>query len=296
MEYTTRKTNSKFRVPATIIISLSVGFFLLFLIFSTDNVYDVQESDLATISISYAIDRDSSVEIVQEAKVQAEMSIEATSTTNAEYYDMEVPYTLTCGEIGGLLSGTGTDRYTGKTYTLPSYVKEIHIGDAVSRETSPSYMTTLFSSTSKQHKVAELWISEGQAMSKDIPTMGTLYGRYMSAIQPYFYSSASAFWGVNDCIGQYFDVVLTDGTVIPFIVIDQNAKEHTNKDTNDAPSNYWPTGKLLKTEYKYLFNSGSGNCLELIGNEGCVSDFKDFYKLGSENHIAYYRMYNKKVL
>lgn len=294
--YTKRKTHSRFRLAKPIVISLGCVALLLFLLFATDNFVSVESGDFASATTKYTVRRDEVETVVASAKKASQKKHDAVASLDGvPYYDMDVPYKLTCGQIGGMLEGTGKDRYTGKTFTRPSYVSNIHIGDGVSRETAASYMTTLFSKSSTQYKIAALWESEGRVMSKDIPKMGTLYGRYMSAIQPYFYSSKDSFWKVSECVGQYFDVVLTDGTVIPFIVIDENAKEHTNKDTSDSPSAYWPTGKILMPEYNYLFNGCGGNCLELIGENGCVDDFKKFYKLGTDNHIAYYRMYKKKV-
>ena len=298
--YIARKTKSIFTLPMPIIISILCVFLIVFLIFKTDNLFDIDSEDIAVVSVVHAIDRDSVIEVTQNVTNQSSTggtgSSAAATLSGVDYYDVEVPYKLTCGDIGGMLEGTGTDGYTGHTYTRPSFVEKTHIGDHVSRLTAPSYMCSLYYHTTKQYAIGKLWQDKGSVMSKDIPSLGTIDGRYMSAIQPYFYNQPNAFWGSKDCVGQYFDVILTDGTVIPFIVVDLNSVTHVNKDTSDSPNKNWPTGKLLKPEYKYLFNSASGNCLELIGKDGSVDDFKKYYKLGTENHIAYYRLYKKKIV
>ena len=298
LEFQSSFINKKSKVKFNYIkISVLVVLFIvsyLYLIFGSDDLIAIDHKGPALVTNSMTLIREAAIDAVDKVKSTTNHA-ESGSLDGVEYYDVEIPYTLTCGQIGGMLEGQGIDRYTHKTFTRPSYVSDIHIGDGVSRETSPNYMTTLFNPQYNPYKVAKMWEDEGKCMSSDISRLATLRGRYLSAIQPHFYLSKDAFWESSECVGQYFDVVLTDGTVIPFIVIDLNAKEHTNRDTTDSPSTYWPTGKLLMPEYKYLFNGCGGNCLELIGESGCTNDFKKFYGLGTKTHIAYYRMYKKKV-
>lgn len=298
LEFQSSFINKKSKVKFNYIkISVLVVLFIvsyLYLIFGSDDLIAIDHKGLALVTNSMTLIREDTIDAVEKAKSTTNHNASG-SLDGVEYYDVEIPYTLTCGQIGGMLEGQGTDTYTNKTFSRPSYVSDLHIGDAVMVEFAPHLMTSKFNPQYDPYKVAKIWENEGKCLSEDVPTAALLRGRYLSAIQPYFYSSKDAYWKSEEGVGQYFDVVLTDGTVIPFIVIDINAKVHTNRDTSDSPTSVWPTGKLLMPEYKYLFSGVNGNCLELIGERSSASAFKKFYGLGTTTHIAYYRMYKKKV-
>lgn len=130
-----------------------------------------------------------------------------------------------------------------------------------------SYMsyTAITSPESNQYKLQNLYAYTGDYGIRKVN------GRYCIALGTYF----------NIEIGQYVDLVLENGTVIPCILGDVKANEHT--DNNN------------------LFTTANGCCSEFIidaskldskaKRDGNISSCQEIW----ESSVAYVRIYNRKI-
>lgn len=210
----------------------------------------------------------------------------------ADYYDCYVPYNLTPADIGGWC--TGTTAIGGHA----SYNTEPMKEEAKNRKISAfsnyqsNYVGNRHGST--KHSYDDI------GMSVYTDANGNEY--YATAIQNFFYSNSSAGEGYPGWSsanrGQLFDVVLTDGTVIHFMVGDANATQHTNAGGDDSSATFdiaYSYSEAILPQYNHLYQVAHNNCLELWGQQGCQSKFSEKFNIGNgddQNRIAYYRMYN----
>lgn len=222
----------------------------------------------------------------------------ASSFNDAEYYDCYIPYNLTCEDIGGYSLGTEWSNHATYNSPMPDYVRETKVASVINYEGDMS-----------------LSAANGAPKSYDPDTGCTIYTDangtqyYVAAIQNFFYyaENMEGFPGFSsENRGQIFDVILTDGTVIHFIVGDANATAHTNggdkthegkplKSTFDCQFIF---SEMKYEQYRHLFSALAGNTVEIWGKQGCNKKFAEKYNIGSgedKNKIAYYRMYNKKI-
>ena len=211
------------------------------------------------------------------------------------YYDVAIPYNLTPEDIGGYSS------------SMPEDCRKIPGGTKVNYENDYKSFDVIGASPSLASYTESCNITWGYDNETDCTTItdknGTMY--YVTAIQEIFYNNSNVgtdgFEGWSSANrGQLFDVILTDGTVIKFIVGDTNSSQHTNGGAGDVgTSDLYTFTELKKSQYKNLFHAEAGNNLEIWGKDtGCVNKFMSKYNLktdGSGNKIAYYRIYNKKV-
>lgn len=211
---------------------------------------------------------------------------------NADYYDCYVPYNLTALDIGGWSQGSSN--------AISSVYKSPMSENAKKRKIS-AYVNYEGDKYSRYFGSATKGYDAETGMTTYTDANGTVY--YVTAIQHFFYNNSSAgqngfpgFSIVNR--GQIFDIILTDGTCIHFVVGDANAIQHTNAGADDNEGGFDVTYNftdLLIPQYKHLFQAQAGNCLEVWGKSGAASGFSRKYNFGSgegENRIAYYRMYN----
>lgn len=211
----------------------------------------------------------------------------------ADYYDCYVPYNLTPLDIGGW--SQGSSNASSSTYNSPMSedAKSRKITAFVNWENDLS--SNFFGSATKSYE-------ESTGMTIYTDGNGTKY--YVTAIQNFFYNNSTA--GTNGFPGfsianrgQIFDVILTDGTCIHFVVGDANAIQHTNAGSDDNESSFDVTydfTELLIPQYKHIFQAQSGNTLEVWGKtSNATSKFSEKYNIGNgddQNRVAYYRMYN----
>ena len=216
------------------------------------------------------------------------------SFKKVKYYDCQVPYKLRPKDIGGwAIKVEGNANYHPMSDDTK---KNCYMGSYVNYQSDYS---TLLGAESMSYED-----DTGCKLLKD--KNGTQY--YVTAIQGYFYNSSNAgkngFKTSADCTKQIFDIILTDGTVIHFVVGDLNAIYHTNGGTKDdgktekTHDGDWTYCKLKMKQYKNIYAGMAGNQLEMHGKSGCAGKFRDKYNIGTgkgKNRIAYYRMYNKTV-
>lgn len=220
-----------------------------------------------------------------------------TSFNDCKYYDSYIPYKLVPNDIGGWCIGvTNTSRPYGPM--SQDSINNVHMGGYVNYE-----FDKLLS------KYGESYYEEDTGMSIVKDKNGVEY--YGTAIQGFFYNNSSVgkdgfpAWNDQTQLGQIFDVILTDGTVIHFIVADLNSNYHTNGGYGDKPSDGHPTADgvwsysdMKKEQYWNLYAAMSGNQLEVWGKSGCASKLAKKFNLGTgedTNKIAYYRMYNRNI-
>ena len=209
------------------------------------------------------------------------------SFEGVDYVDCYIPYAKTIEEIGGYAVSVTNDQYGYGP--MPDYAKKYRAGDHANYEAD---FTQVAGKSSSGHES-----DTGLTIFKD--ANGTTY--YSSAIQKFFYNDPkNGFfgWSTNNR-GQIFDVILTNGVTIHFIVGDANAEAHTNGWYGGYVSEgNWVCNKINFKQYTSLFSLVAGNCLELWGSSAnAASAFMKKYGIsndGSGVHIAYYRMYNAK--
>ena len=222
------------------------------------------------------------------------------SFKDAKYYDCYVPYNVPIRDIGGW--STGVLAYTNDGY---NYDME-HRYPEVIDTSSFSWVMNGYSTHSS------IW--EGVKTSADsnnaeifTDSKGNEY--YGTALQEFFYASGNEgkdgfpLWntsGDEGMLGQLVDAILTDGTVIHFVIIDANDSAHTNggpKEETLKDVQYTFTD-VKKEKYKHLFHAARGNCIELTcyNDETGTNGTMKKYKLGKDgNRIAYLRMYNVRI-
>lgn len=213
------------------------------------------------------------------------------SYEGVEYYDCYLPYNLTCGEIGGYSNGVIAYTYSTYNYSMQSYY--------------PQRIDQKF--TYHVNGYAPNARVTGTSISRDLETGACLYTDsngnqyYGTAIQYWFYDTSLAKIGWGSQNGQLVDVILTDGTVIHFVITDANAEAHTNG--GPMESSLWNVqysfADLKLSQYKNIYHAAFGNCIELTpwGTYGVgIDGFQKKFGLSEDgNQIAYYRLYNAKV-
>ena len=204
---------------------------------------------------------------------------------DADYYDCYIPYNMTCEEIGGIAT------------VMQDYIHSAKISGRVNYEGTIELASGLVNS----------WgggLTPGYCENTDVMTMsaedGTQY--YVAAIPSFCYRhnlvGTNNFYGWSlENRGQLYDLILTDGTVLHFVVGDVKADAHTNG--GGEVDDFYSTNTVNYEQYYHLFQAEAGETLEVFGNGGgCVSKFMDYYNIGNgddQNRIAYIRMYNIRL-
>lgn len=222
------------------------------------------------------------------------------SFKDVSYYDCQIPYKLLPNDIGGWATAvTGNSNYHGMTDDVKSGT---YMGGYVNYEGDMSF--TFGGTESYDDETGCKIITDKN---------GVKY--YVTAIQGYFYNSSNAGSdgfgafsysekvGSGGNRGQLFDIILTDGTVIHFLVGDANSNYHTNggkdgKTVDSGKDGVWSFSALKLPQYKNLYSAQSANQLEIWGKSDCASKFESKFNLGKgsdTNKIAYYRIYNKYI-
>ncbi len=212
------------------------------------------------------------------------------SFAGVEYFDCYLPYAKTIEGIGGYSIAVTNDQ--NGMGIMPDYIKPYHVGDRANYEKDIADVYDC-------GPIAGYDSKTGVSVVKD--SNGTVY--YISAIQKFFYNSnENGYYGWSTANrGQIFDVILTNGVTIHFIVGDANGESHTNGWYGGYVSEGdWTCNKINYKQYTALFSSIAGNCLELWGkSKDVVNNFMRTYGLkldGTGVHIAYYRMYKAKYI
>ena len=229
------------------------------------------------------------------------------SYVDVDYYDCYLPYNVTIGEIGGYSDSIVWYSSPNNPYNwsmaekYPNYIKQkftarcMYEGDALTASCLQTVLSWIGHKSLSMEK-------EGSHLNVVTDANGNKY--YITAVQDFFWNFGGLMEGKDSfpkksTVGQLFDVILTDGTVIHFVVGDSNATAHTNGGPGSKQDGItYGFAPMKLKQYKNLFSACNGNCLELWGNKGCTTEFKKKYNLYDEheneggNKIAYYRMYN----
>lgn len=213
------------------------------------------------------------------------------SYSDLDYYDCYVPYNLSPEKIGGY--STGVLAYTYETY---NYSMKSHYPDRIANKFS--YLVNGYQPMGSPYRGCNIESENGMQVLVD--KNGNKY--YMMAIQEFFYcfpgikeDASFPKWGSQN--GQLVDVILTDGTVIHFVIVDANDSAHTNGGPKEESlwNVQYEFSKLKINQYKHLFHAAYGNMIELAGVSwgAGVSEFMEKYNMSLDgNQVAYYRMYN----
>ena len=219
------------------------------------------------------------------------------SFKDAKYYDCYVPYNTKVSEIGGW--STSVIAYTDTTY---NYSMKSYYPQRI-ESTCFSYVINGYQPMSSGwHGASVSGESTGAQVFTD--SKGNKY--YGMAIQEFFYASGNEgknsfpTWNNPGMLGQLVDVILTDGTVIHFVILDANDSAHTNGGPMERSlwNVQYTYSSIKNATYKHLFHAACGNCIELAGVSwgAGTSGLMSKYNLSEDgNKIAYYRMYNVKI-
>lgn len=223
------------------------------------------------------------------------------SFEGVEYYDCAIPYDMTHREIGGyavkVLDVNPDKPYLSWGSVMPESRKDTFVGVYVNYENA--YEQPCFNDAGVR---AEKEPDTGCfRLVKD----GVYF--YETAVQMFFLRGLKDENG-NPCgyfpashRGQIIDLILTDGTVIHFVLSDINSIHHTNCGPPEGKlwEVIWEFAPTDYPQYSNIVSALAGNCIELRGDKSaCCRAFAEKYNIGNgegQNRIAYYRMYNASI-
>lgn len=255
-----------------------------------------------TAGSTYAINNDGKVK--DKKDIYCDSGIPS-SFNDVKYYDVAVPYKLSCKDIGGFKS------------SMPSSIQEIKQGTGIQYEGNYTKMLELVSYNDTWKKevysvASKHWTSDlkgdktektGNGIEVIVDKNGTEY--IATAVQPFFMSGNKnngkdfPTCGIG-AYGTIIDAIMTDGSIVHMIYAD------TNGNTKEGGGNYRDVNcsdnsKVNYKQYQYLFSSSNGNNLELVfGDKKSVGESVNAVKganslmYNGKRSIAYYRVYNKK--
>lgn len=217
-----------------------------------------------------------------------------------DYYDCYIPYKLTLSDIGGYANRfiSGNPAYNA---TMDSRTMSLYAGQKINKE---------YDDLSRR-PVSNTGTWRGMSVTKDDINMNVYTDNsgneyYGCALPRFCYNfgglltdGGASFPGwSSENRGQLFDVILTDGTCIHFVVRDAKSEYHCNNPSSErAPSGdeaVYGFSDLQYEQYKHLFQAQAGETLEVFCS--AVTDFVSKYNLSaSGNKAAIIRMYNGRV-
>ena len=229
------------------------------------------------------------------------------SFTGVEYFDFYMPYKYTAGEIGGYsIAGTAVMTESLQKRKPSSFVNYEFDG-----------IKNLYWQKWGVQQCGNTGVTTGYESDTGLVTLtdknGTVY--YVTALpwilfknDKNYYSDNDDYWGLYYNTGQVFDVILTDGTVIHFVMGCAKAEVHTNGGkaggyTPDSQSyTAFESENLSKhPQYTNMFQAVGGETLEVWGETGNSSSrFMEKYGMSEtgvegSNSIAYIRVYNTMI-
>ena len=247
-----------------------------------------------SVNADYKIDNDGNAR--SEEDVYGDSGLPS-SYDGAEYYDCYIPYNLTFEDIGGY--ATGVLWYEYSSYNTPNgmadYLRDNHVGTAFMIENS-NRNSFIRSPVQFDRVDAETTM----LIYKD--QYGNEY--YSCAVPEAMYRSPKV--GTNNFPGysmenrcQMLDVILSDGTIIHFIIGDAAAIQHCNAGSDDPAARFdveYKFSEIKLPQYRHIFHAVGGHFIELNGYS--LTGFTNKYNIGDEegqNHVVYVRMYNQNV-
>ena len=207
---------------------------------------------------------------------------------DAPYYDCYIPYNMTCEEVGGYA--------TGYTWASSAYANVA----AGMTESMKDYKVTGFTNREADFTFYGNGYEEDTGLRTYTDSNGTVF--YICALPKFPWQNSLA--GSNgfpswngDPRKQIFDVILTDGTVIHFMIGDVAAEQHTNGGNDVTQTQFdiiYSFSNLSHEQYRHLFHCQAGHTIEIWGKSGCAGEFSEKYNIGTgddKNRVAYIRMY-----
>ena len=216
---------------------------------------------------------------------------------DVNYYDCYIPYSLSIKDVGGWARSYYNCYKTAYRYSMSDYPRRLEYKIGSSTMTREGDKST----GSRYHGTT---VSEDE-LGMDVFTDSNGNQYYASALPFFFYNfgglsmeSGADFpdWGLSSN-GQAFDMILTDGTCIHFIVADHKSISHTNwGDDGVSPENgdvQYTFDPIIYPQYANIFQAANGETFEIWGNVGCVANFMSAYGISATgNRVAVIRMYD----
>lgn len=213
---------------------------------------------------------------------------------DADYYDVAIPYNLTCADVGGIAIDVESVKSV-YNYTASEY-NDSFVGSRIQQEF---------------REPPELVANKKQKIVQDFSGVNTYdwHGKHLYAIalpsqlfpealaQQGFYSFANF-----RKIGILADLILTDGTIVNCVIIDGIGSGHSNgvcngwtaSSTNAAQDGVrYNLNELRLPQYAKFFHAASCHTVELSGD---ISKFKEFYGFNDDVRISYIRIYKYSFL
>ena len=247
-----------------------------------------------TVNADYTIDNDGNPR--DEEDVCGDSGLPS-SYDGADYYDCYIPYNLTFEDIGGYATGVLWYEYSSYNTPegMPTYLRNNHVGTAfmIENENLNNFI---------RYPVQFDRVDPETTMLIYKDQYGNEY--YSCAVPEAMYRSEKV--GTNNFPGysmenrcQMLDVILSDGTVIHFIIGDAAAIQHCNAGADDPAAKFdveYVFSEINYPQYRHIFHAVGGHFIELNGYS--LTEFTSKYNIGDaegQNHVVYVRMYNQNV-
>ena len=228
---------------------------------------------------------------------------------DVEYYDCNVPYTLSYEEVGGVATGgypTSGPGYIATPMSNPDEkvgTKFIWENDHNSGILSGTILGS--SNIGKYKGFSKIEDDPDTHMCVVTDKNGAKY--YVAAFSDawvFKYNDKDANAFTDNGFGLHgspilVDVYLSDSNVVHFIMGDGIGKDHTNREEIQSVGQdgvHFTTSKLNYEQYRYMFHCNGGQLTELWGDEAnCQIEFAKKYNIGNNDGqcaISVIRMYN----
>ena len=218
----------------------------------------------------------------------------AEPTWESDYYDVAIPYNLTCGEVGGVAENVESSRAT-YNYDAEEW-KDEYVGCRIQQEfTSPP---SEVAGEALGTTIAESGVEVYEWGGKQLYAIALPRGLFPEALESQGFSGFSSFRSK----GILADLILTDGTVISCVVVDGIGEGHSNglcegwTATSTATAQdgvRYELNALNYPQYKEFFHAASCHTVELSGD---VEKFKEYFGIGTRTRISYVRIYKYSML
>lgn len=215
------------------------------------------------------------------------------SSVATSYYDCAIPYAITFKQLGGyaITGGKTTGKYSAGA--APESTISKSTGAGFNREFDKNGETKWGCKIATESDTKLNYV-EKNGLRFYICAMASFMWKNNKNLPSGFpnYSSSNR--------GQMFDVILTSGDVVHFVVGDCIGEGHSIGGPATGQDGVWYNFATLNyKQYKHIGHCQQVQLLELWGGGNCVKGFeKKFnikYDTGKGNKIAYIRMYKKKI-
>lgn len=216
------------------------------------------------------------------------------ATWDADYYDVAIPYNLTCADVGGIAIETES-RKAVYDYTAVRYADR-YVGSRLQQE----FLNLPINVAGKDREVVtdcsgvDTYSWNGRNLYA-IALPKSLFPEALSAQGFYSFSQFRK-------TGILADMILTDGTIVNCVVIDGIGEGHSNGMTAGWTASSIDTAQdgvryylndLKLPQYARFFHAASCHTVELSGD---IDQFREYYGLENDVRISYIRIYKYSML